>query len=62
MFFLNPSAFQSSHRGEVEMNPIKNHLVVGSIPGIAQWVIKDLVLPRAMSQTQLRSGIAVAVA
>ena len=26
------------------MNPTRNHRVVGSIPGLAQWV-KDLVLP-----------------
>ena len=29
------------------MNPTRNHEVVGSIPGLAQW-IKDLVLPRAV--------------
>ena len=32
----------SSHRGPVEMNPTRNHVVVGSIPGLVQWV-KDLV-------------------
>ena len=34
----------SSHRGTAEMNPTRNHEVVGSIPGLAQGV-KDLVLP-----------------
>ena len=42
-----PSKFtcrQSSHHGAVETNLIRNHEVVGSIPGLAQW-IKDPVLP-----------------
>ena len=33
----------SSCCGAVETNPAKNHEVVGSIPGLAQWV-KDLML------------------
>ena len=33
----------SSHRGSAEMNPTRNHEVVGSIPSLAQWV-KDMVL------------------
>ena len=35
--------FWSSHCGTAEMNPTRNQEVVGSIPGLAQWV-KDLVL------------------
>jgi len=34
----------SSHRGTAEMNPTRNHEVVGLIPGLTQW-IKDLALP-----------------
>ena len=34
----------SSCRGAGEMNPTRNHEVVGLIPGLAQWV-KDSVLP-----------------
>ena len=34
---------RSSHRGAAEMNPTRNHEIVGLIPGLAQWV-KDLVL------------------
>ena len=33
----------SSYCGAAEMNPTSNHEVVGSIPGLAQWV-KDLAL------------------
>ena len=35
---------RSSHCGEVETNPTRNHEVVGSIPGLAQWV-KDPAWP-----------------
>ena len=30
--------FRSFHPGTAEMNPTRNHEVVGSIPGLAQWV------------------------
>ena len=36
--------YRSSNRGAVEMNPTRKHEVVGSIPGLAQWV-KDPALP-----------------
>ena len=35
----------SSCRGAAEINPTRNHGVVGSIPGLAQWVKDLLVLP-----------------
>ena len=35
---------RSSRRGAAEMNPIRNPEVVGSTPGLAQWV-EDAALP-----------------
>ena len=32
--------YREAHDGTAEMNPTRNHEVVGSIPGLAQW-IKD---------------------
>ena len=47
--FFIPKLFQiwSSHHGAAETNPTRNHEVVDSIPGLAQWV-KDQALLRAM--------------
>ena len=36
--------YMSYRCGTVEMNLTRNHDIVGSIPGLVQWV-KDLVLP-----------------
>ena len=44
MLLLKISLFWSSQRGTTETSPIKNHEVVGSIPGLAQRV-NDLALP-----------------
>ena len=41
-------------------NLIRNQEVVGSIPGLTQWV-KDPALLWCKSQTRLGSGVAVAV-
>ena len=34
----NKNKMWSSHRGVEEMNPTRKHEVIGSIPGLAQWV------------------------
>ena len=44
MFTLKKERSQSSPCGATEMNPTRNHEVVGSFPGLAQWV-KDLAFP-----------------
>ena len=41
---LKDNTPQSYCRGAVEMNPTSDHEVVGSIPGLTQWV-RDPVLP-----------------
>ena len=42
-FFLKKNTTGSSHCGSAVTNPTGIHEVVGSLPGLAQW-IKDLVL------------------
>ena len=55
--------FSSSHRGSVVNEPTCIHEDTGLNPGLAQWV-KDPALQWLWrrSQTQLGSGVAVAVA
>ena len=60
---LQKWSFKSSRRGSAEMNPIRNHEVAGSIPGLTHglriWCCYELWYG---SQTQLGYGVAVAVA
>ena len=37
-FLLKEQLVWSFHHGTAETNLIRNHEVVGSIPGLAQWV------------------------
>ena len=41
------SGYRSSHYGAAGTNPTRNHVVVGLIPGLVQWV-KYLALPWAV--------------
>ena len=53
----------SSRHGAAEMNPTRNHGVVGLIPGLAQGVKDPCCCDLwCRSNAQLRSGIAVALA
>ena len=51
----------SSCHGAVETNPTRNYEVVGSIPGLTQWV-KDLMLVQLWHRSQMRLGSGVAMA
>ena len=54
-------SIQNSCIGAAEANLTRNREVAGSIPGLAQW-IKDLCCHELWCKSQLRSGVAVAVA
>ena len=54
---------RSSHCGTLEMNPTSNHVISGSIPGLAQWLkIRYCNELWCMSQMWLKSSVGVAIA
>ena len=53
--YLSKSSNRNSRHGAVEMNLTRNHEIMGSIPGLVQWV-KDLVLPLLWCRLQMQLG------